>query len=60
MRLLALALAVLFDALAAQALGARQVAQHLLGAADRLVPLALAAVRVVRRGGARRRHVHGP
>ncbi len=45
--LLALALQILLPALALQALVAEQVAHRLLAGADRLVPRALAAVRVV-------------
>lgn len=45
--LLALALLVLLDALLLQAVGAEQVAERLLARADRLVPAAGGAVRVV-------------
>lgn len=59
MGFLSLALLVLAHAVLAQLLGAEHVAQHLLAAADGLVPRALGAIAVVCRGGARGRHVQG-
>ncbi len=57
MSFLTLSFLVLADTLLLQAFGTKDVAERFLAAADGLIPRPLSAILVVRRRGARRRHV---